>query len=231
MNKSKAARVAGFIGALGASAALVGAAVNTTGAYFTDSKAGTINAGTGTVKITAGSDTKLNFENLLPGEDKTQQVSYQALGTGKQDLWFVLDPATSKQLTGPDGLGRYGHFKLSSDGGASFESYNLTDNAPSGSGDARCPDNGYGSGGSNAPVASLSDPPPPYCAVPKAILLQQNMNYGDVGTTTITFGFTKFLKNKSADGTVNFQGQSTKLLAGYKLVATQHGIRPDDANN
>ena len=40
MKKNKTARIVAFIGALGASAALIGAAATTTGAYFTDSKSG-----------------------------------------------------------------------------------------------------------------------------------------------------------------------------------------------
>jgi hypothetical protein len=51
MRKSRAVRVAGFVGALGASAALVGFAATGTGAYFSDSHTGAINASTGSVKV------------------------------------------------------------------------------------------------------------------------------------------------------------------------------------
>ena len=51
MRKSRAVRVAGFVGALGASAALVGFAASGTGAYFTDSHTGSINASTGSIKV------------------------------------------------------------------------------------------------------------------------------------------------------------------------------------
>ena len=51
MNKKTGIRVAGFAGALCASAALVGISVAGTGAYFTDSHDGTINASTGQMKV------------------------------------------------------------------------------------------------------------------------------------------------------------------------------------
>ena len=48
MKKSKALRLAGFAGALCASGALLGTSISGTGAYFTDSHNGQINASTGT---------------------------------------------------------------------------------------------------------------------------------------------------------------------------------------
>ena len=83
MRKSRAVRVAGFVGALGASAALVGFAASGTGAYFTDSHNGQINTSTGDVKASiTPSNGVLTFASLLPGEYKNQTISYQALGTG-----------------------------------------------------------------------------------------------------------------------------------------------------
>ena len=51
MKKSKALRLAGFAGALCASGALLGTSISGTGAYFTDSHSGAINASTGHVKV------------------------------------------------------------------------------------------------------------------------------------------------------------------------------------
>ena len=79
MRKATTVRIAGFIGALCASGALVAASVSGTGAYFTDSHNGSINAGTGHIKVdVTPADGNLNFDNLLPGEYQTQRVTYTA---------------------------------------------------------------------------------------------------------------------------------------------------------
>ena len=81
MRKAKALRIAGFVGALGASAALITAAVQGTGAYFTDSHNGEIDASTGHVNVTiTPSDGKLAFTNLLPGDYKDVNLDYTAHG-------------------------------------------------------------------------------------------------------------------------------------------------------
>ena len=74
MRKSRAVRVAGFVGALGASAALVGFAASSTGAYFTDSHTGAVNASTGSVKV-----------NVSPASG--------AAGLHQPAAWRVPDPA------------------------------------------------------------------------------------------------------------------------------------------
>jgi hypothetical protein len=114
MQKKKAAKISGFVAALCASGTLVGMAVSGTGAYFTDSHDGAINASTGHVKVNV-SDTTLNFANLLPGEPKTVNVDYVANGTGNEDIWLVLPTnGGADALTDDgngDGLGRYGHLR------------------------------------------------------------------------------------------------------------------------
>jgi hypothetical protein len=227
MDKKKTARVAGFVGALGASALLLGAAANTTGAYFTDSHTGQLNAGTGHVTVDT-TDLTLNFDNLLPGAYKTQRVDYTARGTDAEDIWMVFpnDAGQAEALVGaPDdgrggGLGRYGHLKIASTGGANFVSNNLSNHV---AGDpTSCNIDGNGWGGSTAEAASTATLVP-YCAPANAILLQSGMNNGDGGHADVEFGFTKLLKG----------GQSGPLskLATFKIVATQHGVRPDNVNN
>ncbi len=237
MRKSRAVRVAGFVGALGASAALVGFAASSTGAYFTDSHTGTMQASTGTVKVatTPGDKGTLNFTNLLPGQYQNQTISYQALGTGSEDIWLVfptnpdgtLNPSEAFTGTpgdggphGGGGLGRYGHLAISAPAG-SFTSYNLS-NAVAHSTDV-CPIDINGHGGSNAQAATTADYPS-YCAPKDAILLSSGLTYGQTGAATITFGFTPLLKDPAA------QGQALAPVAQYKIVATQHGVRPDDPN-
>jgi hypothetical protein len=226
MRKSKAVRVAGFVGALGASAALVGFAATGTGAYFTDSHGGALKASTGSVKLgISPTDGVLNFTDLLPGEYKTQQLSYQAQGSGLEDVWLVIptDGTASALVGAPDsaasGLGRYGHFAVDAPAG-SFTSYNLS--SPRAGDNSVCSVDDYGHGGSNQ-AAATKDDYTPYCAPTKAILLSDGLASGQSATANITFGFTPLLKS----------GQNGPLgqVAAYKIVATQHGIRPDNPNN
>lgn len=221
MDKKKGLRLAGFGGALCASAALVSLSVSGTGAYFSDSHDGTINASTGQIKIDT-TDGNLNFTDLLPGEYQTKTVNYTARPRGgTEDVWLVFpnygqagDAFTSHPAAGPTPLGRYGHFAVSSTGGASFTSYNLT-LSPSGQNSAdSCSIDGNGEGGSND---SSNDAL--YCAPAHAILLQSNMAAGDAGSVDLTFGFTPRISNASQNAPL---GQ----VEQYKIVATQHGISP-----
>jgi hypothetical protein len=231
MPRAKVLRITGFFGALCASAALVGAAATGTGAYFTDSHDGSINAGTGHIKVSVSPvDLKLNFDNLLPGEYQTNRVDYAAHpSSGSEDIWLVFPNDSSADAfihtpqSGPTPLGRYGHFKLTSTGGASFESSNLT-LSPSGynSSDS-CSINANGEGGSPQTATDPSDHTVPYCAPMRAILLQSGMHDGDTGYANVEFGFTKILTAPQDSGRAP--------VVSFKVVATQHGIRPDDPSN
>ncbi|MDQ1733907.1 MAG: hypothetical protein QOH56_158 [Pseudonocardiales bacterium] len=230
MRKAKAVRITGFVGALCVSAALVGAAAQGTGAYFTDSHNGVVNASTGAVKVNV-SDLTLNFQDLLPGEFKTNDINFTAAGTGAEDIWLVLPTdGTAVAFNGAGGasaaLGRYGHVAVSSPSG-DFSSYNLsTDPAGAGSA-ASCGTDANGHGGSNQQATSTKNSDPgsyvPYCPVPGAILLGSGLTYGQGGTAHVTFGFTKVLKSG--------QGAPLAPVAQFKIVATQAGISPMDVNN
>ncbi len=233
MGISKAWRLGGFIAALGASGALVAAATGATGAYFTDSHDGSINASTGSVKVST-TDLSLNFTGLLPGEFQTKDVQYWAEGTGAEDIWLVLptdgsaDALNKVPTDNPADatpLGRYGHFAVSSPAG-SFTSFNLATSAASGphSGPS-CNVNADGHGGSSAQAANRSDYSVPFCPVPNAILLSSNLTASQSGTAHITFGFTK-LMNDAAQ-----QGLNLSQVAKFKIEATQHGVLPSDPNN
>jgi hypothetical protein len=236
MQKKKAARLAGFIGALCASGALVGIGVAGTGAYFTDSHNGTINASTGHIKVAIDpSNGQLNFENLLPGDYATQRVNYTAQvlgGSGaSEDIWLVFpnygqsgDAFASTPVAGPTPLGRYGHFALTSTGGASFTSYNLALDPNLGTPQQdSCGIDANGEGGSGQQAANKSDTSVPYCAPAKAILLQAGMTNGQVGHVDMTFGYTPLLTGP--------QDMPNTSIEQYQIVATQHGVRPDDPNN
>lgn len=231
MRKAKTVRIVGFFGALCASAALVGFSVAGTGAYFSDTHSNAITGSTGQIKVTVSPDsTSLNFANLLPGEYQTQRINYTAHPVGgTEDIWLVFpDAETSNDAfiqtpqSGAKPLGRYGHFGVTSTGGASFVSNNLT-LSPHGYNDSEsCGIDANGEGGSAATANSTSDLIP-YCAPAHAILLQSGMSDGDAGAADISFGFTKLLTAP----------QSTNLgtIENYQIVATQHGIRPDDPAN
>lgn len=231
MRKAKTVRIAGFLGAVCASAALVGLSVTGTGAYFTDSHPNSITGSTGQIKVTVSPDTTaLNFANLLPGEYQTQRISYAAHPKGgTEDIWLVFpDAGTTNDAfiqtpqPGPKPLGRYGHFGVTSTGGASFVSNNLT-LSPGGYNDNQsCTIDANGEGGSSASANSTSDLIP-YCAPAHAILLQSGMGEGDSGYADVSFGFTKLLKAP--------QFADLGTIENYQIVATQHGIRPDDPNN
>jgi hypothetical protein len=234
MRKSKAVRVAGFVGAIGASAALVGFAATGTGAYFTDSHDGTITTSTGVVQLALNTpaDGVLNFANLLPGEYQTKNITYTGQGSEPEDVWLVFPMGDgtglgnpSEAFTGkPDdnaggGLGRYGHLAIDAPAG-SFTSYNLNNpGTTSGHTGPSCPVDGNGHGGSNQQLTGPSDHSLPFCAPANAILLSSNLGNGATATAKITFGYTPLLKQ--ADG----------KTVSYQIVATQHGIRPDNPFN
>jgi hypothetical protein len=230
MVSKKTVKVAGFVGALCASAALVATAATSTGAYFTNSKDGNLAGSAGHLEVLT-SGTNINFTGLNPGEDQTQKITYTPTSnsTTKEDIWLVFDPNTTgygaftgaKGLTygswTSGGLGGYGHFKIISDQGLGFQSYNL---ALDPSGNNTCA-NANGDGGSTAKETLASDGhtivPAPYCGVPAAIKIGSGLNPGQASNAYLTFGLT---------GKATTQ-DITWANVPFKIVATQPGIRPD----
>lgn len=231
MRKAKAIRVAGFVGALCASAALVGTSVAGTGAYFTDSHNGNLAASSGHLRLNVdGSALNLSFQNLVPGEYQTKNVTYATDTNTNEDIWMVFDTSSAaygafsggKGMTAyPDGgLGRYGHFAVANDNATRFTSYNLA-NQPAGdtSTTDTCGVNSSGNGGSND-VATPTHTPL-YCGVPGAILLRSDAPNGASGEIEVTFGVTP-----------KWTAQEVPVAnVPFKIVATQHGVRPDNAYN
>lgn len=224
MNKGKAARVAGFIGALCATGALVATAVEGTGAYFTDAASGSIAANSGSLTLSAN-NTALDFKNLMPGTDQTQNVNYRVkASSGKIDLWLVFDntsdgyghftgtkdtPYGTDHYTG-GGMGRFGHFAVGSTptSGAqnlAFSSYNLQYDP-----NQACTNATTGRGTEADSPGSLE------CGAPAAIQLATNLASGATGTVDVTYGLT---------GKQTQQNQ-TEWTVGYQIVATQAGQSP-----
>lgn len=203
-------RIAGFIGSAGLTAALVGAAVNGTGAYFTDAKAGQISGTMGSIAIegsggTGGNGLGIKFTNLLPGDTATDTVNFKNTGKNVQDVWVVFDQEALGNGTadaGLNSLGRYAKVQVKSGSTTVFASGNLNDDADS------CPP-----GAGPAPVCH---------PLPHILKLQDNLAPGASGS--MTFSFTPSEKFKDVQNV-------TLLNLPYKLVATQDGIRPDNALN
>jgi hypothetical protein len=225
--------------ALGAAAfALIAAAAGTTGAYFSDSHDGSINASTGAVQVDVG-NTTLNFSKLLPGQFQTKTVSYTAQGSEAEDIWLVF-PTDGKAdlLNGKAGgdsansrpdlaLGRYGHFAVKDASGATlFTSFNLASNRIGDTTSVPCYVDAQGHGGSSVEAATReSEPKPPYCPVPTAILIGSSVAPGVATSADITFGFTKLQRDPAQQSLPAF------TAAPFKIVATQVGILPTDPNN
>ena len=249
MNKGTALRLGGFVAAVGTSAALIAAASGTTGAYFSDTHSGTMQATSGHLLLTiSGSSTALDFTDLMPGVNQQKNISYttDSSPNAREDIWLVFPVTTSVQqlayaeFTGAKGefgyadggLGRYGHFAVANNGNVAFTSYNLANDPSPSSSD--CPVDANGRGGSNQQATSPTDTPP-YCGVPKAILLASNLPTGTNGTINVTFGLTgrqtqqnqtEFLGPVPWTNPVKYAPSPVQ----FNIVATQSGVRPDAAN-
>ncbi len=210
MSKAKAARIAGFTVALGATASLVGFAATGTGAYFSDAKAGNaINGTMGSIKISGHDGSGANslgidLTNMLPGEQQSKTVGFTNTGDNPEDVWVVFDQTalgSHDGQTGLNSLGTYGEVHVDSNGSEIFGSANLNDNATS------CPP-GVGSPACNP--------------LPHMLKLDDNLAPGS--SANWTFAFTPGAKFKNV--------QDLQVLnLPYTLVATQHGITPDNSLN
>lgn len=236
MIKSKTLRVGGFVGGLCASAALVAGTVGMTGAYFTASQSGNLYGKSGHLSLTT-SNPSLSFTDLVPGTPKTQSIGYKTDSSGNTDLWMVFTPTDQGYIafTGADdqevgttgnygGLGGYGFFQVQTNGTNDFVSYNLKNLNDTGTvpGNDACPVNANGDGGSYARATGPDNgsQAAPECGVPADILLASNLPTGSTGNIEVSFGLTGKAK-----------AQNTVFAnVPFKIVATQHGVRPDAQN-
>jgi hypothetical protein len=215
VSKIKLVRIGGFIGSVGLTVGLVGAAVTGTGAYFSDAKGGNINGTMGSINVegydgTGDDHLGMTFTDMLPGEAQTKTVRFGNTGHNAQDVWVVFDQAklgdhSSATDTGlVNDLGRFGEIRVKSSGTEIFQSANLNDDH------ATCP-----------PGASDAEHPP--CReLPHMLLLRENLAPGALGNFEFMFRPGARFKNNQL---------APVLDLPYQLVATQHGITPDDALN
>jgi hypothetical protein len=232
MVSKKTVKVAGFVGALCASAALVATAATGTGAYFTSSSDGNLAGTSGHLQLST-TNTNINLTGLNPGEDQSQRITYTttADSTTREDVWLVFDTTSAAygRFTGANhvnyggytdgGLGGYGHFKVTSDQGFGFESYNLQVVVAPATG---CHINANGTGGSDqrATGPDNGSQSAPECGVPGAIQIGSNLAPGQASAATISFGLTG--KARAQD--------TMEANVPFKIVATQVGVRPDAQN-
>jgi hypothetical protein len=211
VSKKQFLKVTGFIGTLAAGTALVASAATGTGAYFTDSASGTITGTMGTIMIRGAdgnpANMNINFAHMLPGEANIKTIGFTNTGANPQDVWLVFDgPSLGDGQSGTDtgkinDRGTYAEVHIKSGNTAVFDSANLNDDSNT------CPP---GAGSSCNPL-------------PEMIKLRENVAPG--GSGSFTFSYTAAAKYLNSE-----QGVA-ELTLPYKLVATQHGIAPDNALN
>ena len=214
MLKSRFTRFAGFIGAAGVTAALVGTAVSGTGAYFNDTADGTISSTFGSIEIDT-TNTTLSFPNMLPGETQSQTVGFTNVGVNPQDVWVVFDQddigdfdySTDTNLINDKGT--YGAAVVKIGGTPVFLSNNMNDDPTVG----HCPNQ-----------ALLLDPVACH-GLPHMLLLQENLPAG--GFRNMAFEYTPAAKYK----VTNLPSNMPFMPIDYHIVATQHGITPDNVLN
>ncbi|HEY2812337.1 MAG TPA: hypothetical protein VGJ03_02615 [Acidimicrobiales bacterium] len=226
--KSKAGRVAAFLTTIALSAGLIGAAAQTTGAYFSDTQSGTVSGTLGSIKVTTSGGTgasnlDVSFTNLLPADPQTLTTGFQNTGRNPEDVWVVFPNADA--LHAINDLGNYGEVHIASSGTEVFGSKNLNDNTTS------CPP-----GSQN--LAHLPHPQNPCNALPQMLKLADNLGTGASGTMAFTFNYVSYLTSPNVDSPVpafncypiNPANDKCDSPAGnglpYQIVATQHGILP-----
>src|SRR6185437_10108380 len=121
------------IAALGASLAVAGgmivSASGFTGAYFSQTKSGTITGTVGSVSVSTtggnnnyGSSDSLdfNFPDLMPGTPQSNTINYTVTGSNKEDIYLVFPNAEA--LHSLNNMGTYGEVHVQSNGTPIFDS-------------------------------------------------------------------------------------------------------------
>lgn len=212
MRKSMILRLAGFIGAAGLTAALVGSAVAGTGAYFSESApTKTISATLGSIHLNSSAINDLTFTNMLPGESSTQTATFSNSGTNPEDVWVVFaaaDIGVHDHLSTVNYInnkGTFGEALIKAAGTPVFYSNNLNDDSSS------C-----------APGTGA-----PFICNPLPHMLKLADNLAPSAVSNMEFTYTPAAKSKGASS----ENTAAFLPIHYTIVATQHGIAPDNSLN
>ncbi|MBI4935543.1 MAG: hypothetical protein HY828_16810 [Actinobacteria bacterium] len=202
MRLTKLTRVGVFVACLGLSGGLVAAASGATGAYFSDSEAGTFSGTLGSIKIEGSGGTGANgldfeFEHILPGETRTATATFANTGLSPQDVWITFPNTPQFQMLNQ--LGSFGAVEVKANSDTIFYSANLNSN--------------FACGTPGIP------PQPTICALPNKLKLFGNVAPG--GTGTFSFSFT-------LGSAFTTQPDPIPVVPGldYLLVGTQVGIQP-----
>ncbi|MGV8965614.1 MAG: hypothetical protein ACOH2F_04990 [Cellulomonas sp.] len=208
----KSVRVGGFLSAAALTATLVGVGVAGTGAYFTDTEAGNIAGTMGSIKVAATTDLNVVFTNMLPGQASVQTIGYANNGANAHDVWVVFPQAALGDFSKYTDIGlindkgTYGEIHIKAGGTAVFDSNNLNDDATS------CPL------GSSDPAKGQG----PCNPLLTQYLLASNL--APLAEGNMEFSYTPGAKYKTNQGLPEF-------VLPYTIVATQHGIAPDNQFN
>lgn len=231
MRKSIRIKALGLALSLVCLAAAAAFASGATGAYFSDTKDGTIAGTGGTVRVVT-SGLNLSWPSMLPGEVYSAAADYVNDGTSAQDIWVVFPNETA--LSALNSLGTYGAAQIiDTRSGQIFYSNNLNDHPVD-----------------QGPICKM---------LPKMIKLASAVPVGMGGTMTfkfqyasmlsggngLGFPFNKFPVIKTSNAGTGGYPSNDGALAGfdqyrvtpgqvgtglpYQIVATQVGIVPGDA--
>jgi hypothetical protein len=223
--RSRSRRVAAFIAATGGAIALVGIAAGSTGAYFTDVHAGSINGTFGKVALsvdgvvvapgdsaTGGKENlEIQWNSMLPGSNKTVSWTVTNTGTANESIWLAFDDSNG-EWTAINTLGSYGDARINSPL-LNADYNNLNNKYPQGT-----PAN---PGQHNA----CGDQQPAIAYLPAENHVA-DLAPGGSASFTFSFGYGPCLSDNSLQGGPAF---ANPLL--YDIIATQQGITPDDSHN
>lgn len=223
MSKRKLARIAAVLTTVGATMALISAAVMSTGAYFTDSHGGAITGNLGTVAINTSGE-NIDFTDLMPGETQTQTVWVQNTGTGNEDIYLAFSNANLAWSAVND-LGQYGKFVVN---GQTYDNLN----------------NRYAAADSGVPgTPSTTDFMPGSCStvgrvpvnyLPHVIKLG-TLSPGQLWSFDISFQFNACMTG--GQGQTLWQAADTDFPTigpvplNYVVAAFQPGVNPQDPFN
>lgn len=225
MFRSTRSRFIALLSTTAVTAALIGVAVMSTGAYFTDTKPGSVAANFGNVAVAVAGE-NINFANLMPGEVQTQTVTVQNTGTGNEDIWLAFDNGNYGWSAVND-LGQYGKFVIN---GKTYDNLsNRAGNSTTGIAGVAIP--GSFMTGSCSTVNRV-----PTNYLPSRILLG-TLTAGQVWTFDVSFNIIA-CKSDGGGGALwssvanDFVPPLTgPLPLNFKIAAFQPGVNPTDPFN